>query len=370
MTTKKSTDSEGDRFYPRAFGVAVTALLAVVLYFIVMPFIVPLLWALFIAFLLHPIHIRFTRQLKGREQLSAALLTLTAFILLVGPLTALSATFVAQVGEVIQWTQGALATQARERYRHVADLPLIGPVLDWAIETFGIRTTQLQNWIAQGAKQLPPLLASMGGQLFMGALNTVLGLVVMLFMLFFFMRDGAEMVATARDLIPLDAKRRQQLFDHLASVTRAVVFGTGMTALIQGTLVGLAFVFTGLSSPLVFGVLAAFLALFPFGGTALVWIPAVFVLASQDQWGAMIVMLIMGVLSSTIDNVVRPLLISGRAEVGTLTVFIGVLGGTAAFGFIGLFLGPVLLALIVELIRFSVELRRSANQADHKTPSL
>jgi predicted PurR-regulated permease PerM len=80
----------------------------------------------------------------------------------------------------------------------------------------------------------------------------------------------------------------------------------------------------------------------------------------QNRWGMAIVMLVIGVMSSSVDNVLRPLLISGRAQVSTLTVFIGVLGGTAAFGPIGLFLGPVILALIIALIQFALEVRRAA----------
>jgi predicted PurR-regulated permease PerM len=90
-----------------------------------------------------------------------------------------------------------------------------------------------------------------------------------------------------------------------------------------------------------------------------VWVPAALVLALQGRWGATIFMVIWGgLLVSLVDNVVRPMLVSGRAAVGTLTVFIGVLGGVAAFGAIGLFLGPVVLALIIALIRFALELRR------------
>jgi len=116
----------------------------------------------------------------------------------------------------------------------------------------------------------------------------------------------------------------------------------------------------GLPSPIVFGVVAALVALLPFGGTALVWGPAALVLAIEGRWGATIFMLVWGaVLVSLVDNVVRPMLVSGRANVGTLTVFIGVLGGLAAFGAIGLFLGPVVLALIIALIRFRLEMRRA-----------
>jgi predicted PurR-regulated permease PerM len=154
--------------------------------------------------------------------------------------------------------------------------------------------------------------------------------------------------------------QKARLIDHLAAVTRAMVLGTGLTALIQGTLVGIAFLIVGLPSPLVFAVIALLASLLPFGGTALVWVPAAIVLAAQGRWGAMIFMIIWGaVLVSLVDNVVRPMLVSGRANVGTLTVFIGVLGGLAAFGAIGLFLGPVVLALIIALIRLFLEVRRA-----------
>lgn len=350
---------DGDRFYSRVFAVVATALLGVVLYQIIEPFFGPLMWAAFIAFLLYPVHVRFARKLGGRENLSAALLTIGAFILLIGPLAAMSAAFAAQVADLVQWIQETLAKQTRQQYNVLANAPVIGPALDWMRENFGLRTAQIQSWITQGTQHLPQFLAGLGGKIFMGAVNTVLAFIVMLFMLFFFVRDGAMHVATVRDLIPMQASRREELMQHLAAVTRAVVFGTGMTALVQGTLVGIAFLITGLSSPIVFGVVAALLALLPFGGTAFVWIPATLVLASQDRWGMAIVMLVIGVFSSSIDNILRPLLISGRVEVGTLTIFVGVLGGTAAFGPIGLFIGPVFLAMIITLIKFALEIRRA-----------
>jgi len=346
-----------DHFYARVFGVATAAILAIALYQILSPFMGPLMWALFIAFLLYPLHIRLTRRLKGRESLSAALLTSATLLVLIGPLTAMSAAFVAQVSTLVQWIQNSLASHSWTWSNVPTDWPIIGPALTWVADNFGISADQVRVWITQATEHIPQLLAGLGGQLFLGALNTVLAFVVMLFLLFFFVRDGANLVNMVRELVPISPKRRDQLVDHVASVTRAVVFGTGLTALIQGAIVGIAFVITGLSTPLVFGVIAALLALLPFGGTALVWIPAVGVLIAQGHWGMAIVMLIIGLFSSSIDNVIRPLLISGRAEVGTLTVFIGVLGGTAAFGPIGLFLGPVVLALIIALTRFAVEMR-------------
>jgi predicted PurR-regulated permease PerM len=346
-----------DHFYSRVFALVATALLGLALYKVIAPFLGPLAWALFIAFLLHPLHVRVTRRLKGRENISAALLTAATFLLLIGPLTAMSAAFVAQSADLVQWIQDTFAKQTRQQ---LTSLPLVGPVLHWLHDSFGVRTAQIQSWISQSTQNLPQFLAGLGGKIFLGAVNTVLAFVVMLFMLFFFVRDGAKILSLVRDLIPMTPFHRERLSTHIAGVTRAVVFGTGMTALVQGTVVGIAFLITGLSSPIVFGVLAALLALLPIGGTAFVWIPGLIVLAVREQWGMALVMLIFGIASSSIDNVLRPLLISGRAEVGTLTVFVGVLGGAAAFGPIGLFLGPVLLALIIALIQFAVQMRRSA----------
>jgi predicted PurR-regulated permease PerM len=138
-------------------------------------------------------------------------------------------------------------------------------------------------------------------------------------------------------------------------VTRALVYGTGVTALVQGALVGMGFAFVGLPSPVVFGVIAALAALIPLLGTPVVWVPAVIVLAAQDRWGAALFMVIWGAIVVTIDNFLRPWLVSGRARIEPLTVFIGVLGGVSAFGPVGVFLGPLVLALAIALVRFSLE---------------
>jgi predicted PurR-regulated permease PerM len=125
---------------------------------------------------------------------------------------------------------------------------------------------------------------------------------------------------------------------------------------VQGTLLGIGFAIAGLPSPLVFGVLAVLFALVPFVGTAIMWIPATLWLLTQGEpywamfmagWGVLVV--------GGVDNFLRPMLISGRAEVPTLAVFIGVMGGLSAFGFVGLFLGPIVLGLLVALYRFAAE---------------
>jgi predicted PurR-regulated permease PerM len=142
-------------------------------------------------------------------------------------------------------------------------------------------------------------------------------------------------------------------------VTEAVVLGTIITALVQGALVAVAFWITGLPSPVVFGVLTAVASFVPLVGTSLVVVPAaVYLAATQGIWWKGIFMVAWGVLvAGSADNVLKPMLISGRAEIGTLPVFFGVIGGLAAFGMAGLFLGPVLVALALVLLQFVEEAR-------------
>jgi predicted PurR-regulated permease PerM len=163
------------------------------------------------------------------------------------------------------------------------------------------------------------------------------------------------MARGAIGLVPLEPSRREALTERLAGVTRAVVRGTVLTAIVQGLLLGIAFAVVGLPAPVVFGVIGAVLSIVPFGGTALVWVPAVVVLLARGEYVAAIVLMVAGAIVSSVDNFLKPLLISGRAFVPTLAVFIGVIGGLAAFGMIGLFLGPVVIALALALIRFAEE---------------
>jgi len=131
-----------------------------------------------------------------------------------------------------------------------------------------------------------------------------------------------------------------------------VFYGIGLTAIIQGILVGIGFAIASLPSPVVFGVLAAVLALLPAGGAAIVWIPAVLYLGATGHWQMAAFMTIWGVVISTSDNFLRPLLVSRYAPVSAFTVFVGVVGGIAAFGPIGIVVGPVFLALVAAILQY------------------
>jgi predicted PurR-regulated permease PerM len=182
----------------------------------------------------------------------------------------------------------------------------------------------------------------------------LISFVMMLFLLFFFLQDGRAMLGALTRLIPIEPTRRALLLKYLADVTRAVVFGSTATALIQGVFVGIGFAIVGLPSPIVFGVLATIAAFLP-AGAAAVLVPAVIYLAAVGRWGAAIFMAIWTAAMWIVENVLRPLLTAQQAEVSTLAIFVGAIGGAATFGILGLVIGPVLLSFAVALLRFAEE---------------
>lgn len=340
-------------FYERVLAVAGLGLLAVLLYRILEPFFAPMAWAVFLGFLLQPAQAWLSRWLRGRDSIAAFLLTILVLLLFIGPLTALAVAFARQAAELASLLQQWIVRQEGRSFADFAALPVVGPSLEWLDAHAQISAVEVQAWLLEGGRKLLERLASLGGTAFLGAVGTVLSFTAMLFLLFFFIRDGRAMAEGAIGLVPLDRGRREALTERLAAVTRAVVRGTVLTAIVQGLLLGVAFAIVGLPAPVVFGVIGAVLSVVPFGGTAIVWVPAVAVLLAQGRYTSAIVLVVAGAIVSSVDNFLKPLLISGRAFVPTLAVFIGVIGGLAAFGMIGLFLGPVVIALGIALVSFA-----------------
>ncbi|HEU4438473.1 MAG TPA: AI-2E family transporter [Methylomirabilota bacterium] len=347
-----------DRFYRRGFALVTAVLLAAVLFMIVRPFLQAILWSMLIAFLLHPVHRMLTARVGGRPGLSAILLTLATAIVLIAPLPLLSVAFASQAGELFGRLQRLVTESGISGAGDLLEIPIVSRAIRWASAIAPVTPEQIQDWLMAGVRTLLQSMVGISGAFVVGAVNALVGLAVTLFVLFFFLRDGEIMVVRAVRLIPMAPERRDRLVEHVGAVIRAVVFGALLTGVVQGVLVGVGFALVGLPSPVVFGALTAVAAPIPLIGPALVWVPAVVTLFVQARWIAGLFLLGWGVaVVSSVDNVVRPLVISGRAQISTLPVFVGLLGGISAFGAIGLVVGPVVVALALALLRFAVEVR-------------
>jgi len=350
------------RFYRRAFLIATVLLLGMALVKILDPFWGALGWGAVLAFLLHPLHRWLTRKLNGRKSAAAATLTiLTPFVILL-PLAALAVVFARQGIALATYLRGrTLAITYPALLAKLEAYPVIGPAMRMLRENYTVTAEQLQGWLENGAQSALHSAASLGGTAVLSLFGTLVGFFLMIFLLFFLLRDGGEIIAHLSRLVPLTTAHRARLLAYLGEVTQAVVYGTAMAASIHGVLIGIGFAIAGLPSPVVFGVLGAFATFIPSVGTALVLVPAVLYLAFTAQWGHAIFLAIWSLLVGVSDNFLRPLIAAHRADVSTLAIFIGAIGGIAAFGLIGLVIGPVLLSLVVALVRFA---ERNIQQID------
>ncbi|HTX23047.1 MAG TPA: AI-2E family transporter [Steroidobacteraceae bacterium] len=342
-------------FYRRAFVAASVVVLGYALIRILDPFWGALEWAAVLTFLLHPLHIRLTRRLAGRAGLSAGILTgLTPFVIM-APLAALAVIFARQVANLIAFLRGEAITPAPAMLHRVEHYRLVHPVILWIRHSVPVTMQQIDEWIMAGVRSALQSAASISGNVMIGVAGTLVGFFLMLFLLFFLLRDGHAMLKQVTRLIPLDEARRGRLVQDLSSTLRAVVFGTAATAIIEGALIGVGFAIVGLPSPVVLGVFAVIAAFIPAVGTAVVLVPAILYLAIIGRWGAAVFLLVWSLIIVAAEQLLRPMISARHGSVSTLAVFIGAIGGVAAFGFLGIVIGPVLLSLIAALLRIAEE---------------
>jgi predicted PurR-regulated permease PerM len=342
-------------FYRRCFQILAAAILGYALYKLLTPLFGMIGWAVVLAFVLYPLHEKLTRRVKGRRSLSAGILTvLTPFFVLV-PVSVLGVVFAGQVARLVEYLRDhTLSISSADLLDRLSRLPLIGSLVDWIRDNASVSASQVEGWVTDGVESVLKSAASMGGGIALGVFGTLVGFFIMLFMLFFFLRDGRGIVEALTRLVPTEPARRAQLLKYLGDVTRAVVFGSVATALIQGVIVGIGFAVVRLPGAVIWGVAATLAAFLP-AGSSLILIPALVYLMFQGRWGATIFLACWIALLWIAENLLRPILTSHHAHVSTLALFIGAIGGAAAWGILGLFIGPVLLSFVVALVRFAQE---------------
>lgn len=182
--------------------------------------------------------------------------------------------------------------------------------------------------------------------------NVLIAFTVILFVVYYVLVDGERLVRWLRRAAPLPPAQVDFLMKEAYGGVQAVFFGQILTSLIQGALGGIGFWIVGLPSPVLWGAVMAVLSLLPVIGTPVVWVPAVGILLAQGEYTQAIILLAYSaIVVMQSDNFLRPLLIGSRADIHPIFVLVGVLGGVAAFGFIGLFLGPLLVGITVSILK-------------------
>ncbi len=321
---------------------------------ILSPFFYPIVWAVILTATFYPLYLKILAILKQRREPAAAVMT--AMVMSIAVLPALYLIFlginqgVQAYDSVTQWfREGRL----RELGVSISQLPLIG---GFSQELFGrlilSNKGQLESSVLEGGKVISSFLLSQGADLAKNALLFLTDFLVMIFTLFFLFRDGDRLYHGLYKAIPLDPDHKSKIFERMNGTISAVMQGTLLTALAQGTVAGLTYWALGVRFSIFLGAISAMFSLLPFGGTALVWIPVAGYLFFTGSIVKGFIMIGVGAgLVGLLDNLLQPFLIGNKARLPMLFLFFASLGGLASFGLLGLFLGPIILAVLLETFR-------------------
>ena len=328
----------------------------ITLAFLVMkPFISALLASVFLAYMFHPIY-RWVKEKIKSENAAAIIISVIIIVLLLAPLFFVLNTLTKEAYVSYLTSKQKLLTMG-DFFNNCPDenplcgfISYIGDFLDEPKVKY-----HLQNTL----ERVTSYIIDTASDLVFSIPRFVLNFFVMIFSLFYLFKDGPGVISDLKRILPLRDVYKRHLFDKFGKVTFAIVYGYMVIALLQGFLGGLGFFIFGVSSPIIWGIVMAFAALIPFVGTGIVWLPAaLFKLFSgisagnpSEIWGGILFILYGLILISSIDNVIRPKIISNRAKVHPVLILVGVLGGLALIGPIGAVAGPLILALFITFVR-------------------
>lgn len=314
---------------------------------IIWPYFGAVLWGVVAAIIVTPLYRWLVRVTRGREGLSAILSVVAVILLGVIPLMAVASSLVAEATELYQRIQSGGYDGVGEYLRNLeAALPA------WAqsaLERFGLTSFEefrgrLSSLLGQVAQAVATRAVTIGQSTF----GFVISLAIMLYLLFFLLRDGAALMRRISDAIPLRAADRDAILDKFVVVVRATVKGSIVIAVLQGALGGLIFWMLGIQAPVLWGVLMGLLSLLPAVGAAVIWLPvAVYLLVTGSIWQGVVLAAFGVLVIGLVDNLLRPMLVGKSTRMPDYVVLISTLGGIAVFGLNGFVIGPTIAALFI-----------------------
>jgi predicted PurR-regulated permease PerM len=337
---------------------AVLLLLAYLAFRIFQPFLAPLGWAAVIVVVFYPWHARLERR-WGPNRAAAASVLLATLVVIVPALMLLTA-FVREGVEVVRGLNEArepgrlsIFEQGQRAWEGLQQrVPMLA-----AVDAGAVAREVLERVSGFLTTSIGPVLRNVAVLLF--------DLFLTLFAAFYFFRDAGEMLRGLRRVLPFEEGHREKLIAQARDLIFASVTSSLIVAAVQGLLGGVIFAALGLAGPVFWGVVMGFFSLLPIVGAWVIWVPAAVWLLLNDQVTRGVLLLALGAgVVGTVDNVLRPLLISGRARLNGLLVFISVLGGIGVFGMLGIVLGPILVATVASVLDVYIHPPAAAAEAE------
>ncbi len=312
------------------------------------PFSGALLWSAVLALALQPLHRKVFTLLRSRAGLAAMAMTIVTLLAVIGPMLALLIVLASQAVDLYQRaSEGITSGVAAELWDKVA-----ASVSQTVFAHPLLEGLDVKGMLMKGLTQVSSTLASELGSLLRNTMLLAVNLTIMLIALFFFFRNGEQYYRTAMELLPFTHEQKESISRKFHDTFTAVINGVFLIAVGQGIMTGIGFALFRVPFPVFWGFLAAFLALLPVGGAALVWIPGVVFLLVTGSTTKGVLLAVWGlVLVSLPDNFLKPILIGRKSKLPTFFLFLGILGGLQVYGFLGILFGPLVVTLITAFIQ-------------------
>ena len=337
---------EGDLFR-KGFLVALVVLISVAFLVTIQSFLMAVLLAALASGLCQPVYKGLVRLLRGRESAASVVTILLVLFVIIGPLTFFFSIVTAEALQVSQsvgpWVNENLAAP-HDRNELLNSLPLP----EWLEREIAPYQGQIATKVGEWAGRIGTFIVSLLTAAAKGTASFFITLFIMLYAMFFFLKDGRQVMERILYYVPLGNAEEDMLVERFVSVTRATLKGTLVIGIVQGALAGAAFWVVGIEGVAFWGTLMAILSIIPGLGTAIVWVPAVIYLVAIDQFFAAVglaawCMAVVG----TADNVLRPVLVGRDAKMPDLMILLSTLGGLVLFGAVGIVIGPIIAALFI-----------------------
>lgn len=335
---------------------------------ILRPFAQPIILAIVLASLFYPIYLRLLKIFKGRQLLAAlAVIVLITFLIFIPATFFLSALFsegADSVSRINAWVAEGNLETAINNFKESSALAWVINKLDFV----DLSQIDIQGTLMDASKSIGQILLSKGAGFLGNLTNLVTSFVIMIFITFWFLKDGPDLLTRVKYLSPLPDGHEDRIFERIRLVARSVFIGSFLTALCQGVAGGIGLAIVGIPA-LFWGSVMAVTSLIPVVGTALVWVPAALYLVIIGKWGWALFLAIWSIIVvGSIDNFLRPYFMKGQAEMSPFLLFLAILGGVQYFGLIGLLYGPLIISFAaVMLYIYSIEFKHLLDEGAAST---
>ncbi len=326
------------------FFLILLLLVTALFYGLIQPFLMAAFWAVVLAITFDGSYRAIRVKVKGKSNTAAVLTVLMVVLIVVIPLLFILLALVDQGQQVVQKIQTGEWNVA-----FIADyIEAKTPRIEGWLSSMGITPDRIRTDISSFAAKAAKIIADQALSYTQDAIAMTASFMLMLYMLYFMLRDGKEIIHSMMDAVPMGNRKEQALVNRFTSIVRATLKGTVIVAIIQGALGGFIFALLGIEGALFWGVIMTLLSFLPIGGSAIIWGPmSIILLAEGAIWKGIILILVGSLVIGLVDNLLRPMLVGRDTKLPDYLILIATLGGIGMFGLSGFVIGPVIAGLFV-----------------------